>query len=226
MLLCSIFPGAATVATSLRMPRLAFASLAQADNRRWRSVHLSAVARKTFEPDYLDSAIPPIPTYPLVNIQLKGYNFDVLESFQSYVHGVAENMGIDVAEAWATPAKSHKVSTYFEGGTRVKNEVTLNTFERNVQVSNLRSVDAPILVDIIRTTLPEGVHLSIHQHEQEHYEERFIPDPFIDSIRAELAQGEEKLEAAKEAKEAQTAAKTAKKQAMLLKTLQADEDDD
>ena len=40
---------------------------------------------------------------------MKGYNFDVLESFQSYVHNLAENMGISVQEAWVTPAKSTKV---------------------------------------------------------------------------------------------------------------------
>lgn len=190
------------------------------------SFHTTINVGKTFEPDYLDSSIPLIPTYPPINIQLRGYNYDVLESFQSYVHSTAENMGVDVSEAWATPAKSHKVSTYFEGGTRINNEFTLNTFERNVQVTNLRSVDAPILLDIIRSTLPEGVHLSIHQHLQEHFEERFIPDPFIDSIRSELAADSEKLESAKLAREALTAAKTAKKQALLLKTLQSQDDDE
>jgi len=209
---------------ALQIPRMALATLMPTSQSR-RCLHITGATRKTFEPDYLDSSIPPVPTYPLINIQLRGYNFDVLESFQSYVHRVAENMGVDVSEAWATPAKTNKVSTYIEGGTRVKNEIILNTFERNVQVSNLRSIDAPILLDIIRATLPEGVHLSMHQHAQEHYEERFIPDPFIDSIRAELAQGDEKLEAAKEAKEAVTAAKTAKKQAMLLKSLQSDEEE-
>jgi large subunit ribosomal protein L48 len=40
---------------------------------------------------------------------MKGYNFDILESFQSYVHNLAENMGVDVEDAWATPARSFKV---------------------------------------------------------------------------------------------------------------------
>jgi ribosomal protein L12E/L44/L45/RPP1/RPP2 len=47
---------------------------------------------------------------------MKGYNFDILESFQSYVHNLAENMGVDVEDAWATPARSYKVRvvTVFE----------------------------------------------------------------------------------------------------------------
>ena len=40
---------------------------------------------------------------------MKSYNFDVLESYQSFVHNTAENMGVDVQETWATPAKSYKV---------------------------------------------------------------------------------------------------------------------
>ena len=47
-------------------------------------------------PFQLTSHLPDV--YPLVNIQLKGYNFDILESYQSFVHNLAENMGIDVQE--------------------------------------------------------------------------------------------------------------------------------
>jgi len=187
-----------------------------------RGLHWTASMRKTFEPDYLDSSVPPIPTYPPINIQMKGYNFDVLESYQSYVHNLAENMGVDVEVAWITPAKSYKIATYHEGSTRIKSEIGLHQYERNVQVVNLRSVDAAILFDTLRAALPEGVQLSLHHHTQEHYEERFIPDPFINSVRAELAEGDERLEAAKAEREAAASAKAAKKQALLLQSLEED----
>ena len=54
----------------------------------------------------------------------------------------------------------------------------------------MRSIDAPILIDILRRTIPEGVELSVHKHEEEHYEARFIPDPFISGIRQELSEME------------------------------------
>ena len=41
-----------------------------------------------------------------------GYDFDILESTQSYIHNLAENMGINVCEAWATPARTYQVSTF------------------------------------------------------------------------------------------------------------------
>ncbi len=46
------------------------------------------------EQDYSSLA----PEYPPSNICLRGFDFHVLESYQSYVHNVCENMGIDVSE--------------------------------------------------------------------------------------------------------------------------------
>jgi len=189
-----------------------------------RSLFYTPPCAKTFEPDYLDSAVPPVPTYPPINIQIKGYNYDVLEAFQSYVHNLAENMGVDVQGAWITPPKTQRINLFVEGGTRIKNEFTLNTYERNVQVSNLRSVDAPILIDTVRAALPEGVHLSFHEHMQEHFEERYIPDPFINSLRSELAASSEKQDAIKAEKLAASAAKAKKKQTLLLQSLESGED--
>ena len=37
--------------------------------------------------------------YPPMNIQIKGYNFDVLENYQGYLHNMTESIGIDVDDA-------------------------------------------------------------------------------------------------------------------------------
>lgn len=182
-------------------------------------LHTSLCKSKTFEPDYLDSAGPEIPVYPPINIQIKGYNFDVLESFQSWIHNMSENMGITVSESWATPGKSYEMTTYLEGGTMAKSSFNVNMYERNVQVSEMRSVDAPLLLDTIRRALPEGVSLSLHEHAVEMAEERWIADPFIDSLRTELAAGQEEKEAEKIKREATAEAKATKKREFLLKSL-------
>jgi len=188
-----------------------------------RNIFVSRVNNKTFEPHYLDSAVPRIPTYPPINIQIKSYNFDVLESFQSFVHNYAENMGITVKESWATPAQTNKITNFVEGSTRVKTDFTLSMYERNVQLINMRSVDAPLLIDAIRKCLPQSVELSVHEHTQEHFEERWIPDPFIDSIRSELEEGQEKKDAALEKRQAIASAKAARKTAALLASLNEEE---
>ena len=74
-----------------------------------------------------------------------------------------------------------------------KDVYNLNLYERNVQVVGLRSIDAPVLMDTIRTALPEGVTMSMHEHTRDMEEERWISDPFIDSLRTELeSRAEEK----------------------------------
>ena len=51
-----------------------------------RTLSQSAVLRKTFEPDYLDSSVPEIPAYPPINIQVKKNNlvyFRIMERKRS-----------------------------------------------------------------------------------------------------------------------------------------------
>ena len=86
-----------------------------------RKFTTSASCFKTFEPDYLDVSLKKLylsffsfvlikimlfqsvkyrpDVYPPMNIQIKGYNFDVLESYQGYLHNMAESIGIDVDDA-------------------------------------------------------------------------------------------------------------------------------
>ena len=68
---------------------------------------------------------------------MKGYDFQILESFQSYVHNLAENIGIDVSDSWATPATDWKIYTYAEESTAIKDTYTLHLYERNVQIGNM-----------------------------------------------------------------------------------------
>lgn len=47
----------------------------------------------------VQAAGPEVPEYNLVNVQMKGYDFTVLEHYGKWVHNTATNMGIDV-EDW------------------------------------------------------------------------------------------------------------------------------
>lgn len=51
-----------------------------------------------YEPDYLDLLKPNIPEFKEVNVQMKGYDFAVLESFQKLVHSIADNMDIEISD--------------------------------------------------------------------------------------------------------------------------------
>ena len=93
----------------------------------------------------------------------------------------------------------------------------------------MTAIDAPILFDILRRTIPEGVELNIHEHTEEHYEARFIPDPFLIGIKTELKEMAERYEKEKEssieAKQEREARKEQKKLAELYSNFD-DEDDE
>lgn len=61
--------------------------------------------------------------------------------------------------SWATQSTKFLAKTYQEGSTDIKESCEIEIFERNVQVSGMRSIDAPVFLDIVRRTLPEGVEL-------------------------------------------------------------------
>lgn len=51
-----------------------------------------------YEPEYLDMLKPNVPEYEKINVQMKGYDFAILESFQKFVHSIANNMDIEVSD--------------------------------------------------------------------------------------------------------------------------------
>ena len=134
------------------------------------------------------------PLYPLTNIQIKGYDFGLVESFQDFIHDFVENCGIDVKEKWSVQAQTVKVETYATGGTEIKDTYNLAIYERNVQLLNLRSVDMPLILDALRTATPPGVTVDIHPHSEMIQENRYIEDPFISMLKKEIKDIDEKVE--------------------------------
>ena len=65
-----------------------------------RTLSQSAVLRKTFEPDYLDSSVPEIPAYPPINIQVKKIIKFILGSWKgNEVAGFTEAFPLFLASA-------------------------------------------------------------------------------------------------------------------------------
>lgn len=139
-----------------------------------------------YEPDYLISMEPDEPVYDCLNLQLKGYDFALLEATQSQIHKYAEVMGIQVDECWATPAQQLKVQKFKPGGTAIDTEYHLNIYERNVQVIDVPAWALGTLLRVARATLPEGCTLNVHEHTIEHEEIRYVPDNQLLELKQQL----------------------------------------
>lgn len=138
------------------------------------------------EPPYLDAVGPEVPEYNLVNVQMKGYDFTVLEHYGKWVHNTALNMGLDVEDGWATPCEKFHIQTLKPRSTKVEADYYLQVYERDVQLADLPATMAPLFIELIQAGLPEGVELSVHEHQHEYTEHRFIPDLELRSLYNQL----------------------------------------
>lgn len=119
---------------------------------------------------------PEIPVYDEVNVQIKGYDYPILESFQRYVHKLAASLEIESDESWALPAQKLEISRTEPNSSIVDTTYHLSIYERNVQVVDVPSNIMSIFIEAVQTALPEGVNLEVHVHTKEHEEARYVPD--------------------------------------------------
>ncbi|CAM1328577.1 MRPL48 (predicted) [Pycnogonum litorale] len=138
------------------------------------------------EPPYLAKLEPEIPSFKLTNIQLRGYDLVVLERFGKYAKNVVEKMDLEVESFWATPKQSLSVKLMKPNSNIVKQTYDLSLYERNIQLVNLPSTKVPVLINVIESLLPPGVKLTIHEHQPEHLEIRYLPDLMLEELEEEL----------------------------------------
>lgn len=81
-----------------------------------------------------------VPLYDTLNIQLRGYDFAILESYQKLVHNIAKNMDVNVEDGWATPAQDLQISTYKPNSEIVASQYQLKRYERTVQVTDISAL--------------------------------------------------------------------------------------
>lgn len=139
-----------------------------------------------FEPDYLDHLNPEIPLYDEVNVQLKGYDFPVLESYQKFVYKIAASLSIQSDESWALPPQKFNITRMEPNSSVVDANYHLRIYERNVQVVDIPATIMPIFIEAIQTGLPEGVDMKVELYTNEHDENRYIPDLELKDLEAKL----------------------------------------
>ncbi|KAH8409420.1 hypothetical protein KR222_003796, partial [Zaprionus bogoriensis] len=139
-----------------------------------------------YEPDYLESLKPKFPQIESLNVQIKGYDYPLLESYQRFLHSTAEYLGLDVSDCYALPPQKTQVQRLRPSSAVIEAEYKLTTYERNLQLNN---VDAPIYPQFLRiaqAALPEGVELMVAEHTDDLEERRYVPDRDLLDLKAEL----------------------------------------
>lgn len=132
------------------------------------------------------------PEYDLVNVQIKGYDFAILENYQSLIHKIAKFMAIDVENSWANPHQHIHVQKFANNSSNVENEYKIKLYERNVQVVDVKSHIMPLFIEAVITACPPGVKINIHEHNADIEESRYVPDYEVIELQKELEGMEQK----------------------------------
>lgn len=142
---------------------------------------------KFYDPPYLNKE-PPFPNYELLNINIHGYDFAVLDTYYKYLERLCNSFKVNVVEAYAMPCRSLKIKTYQPFSSNLDKEYKLNNYHRVVRIKNLKSTLAPFLFETIELNLPEGVKLSVTVPTVEEDEFRYVPDIELNELKQKLAE--------------------------------------
>lgn len=119
-------------------------------------------------------------------MQIKGYDFVVLESFQRRVHTLAKKLEIVVNDAWATPRQSLVVQKYKMNSSITESEYKLHLYERNVQLADPKGHVLQLFLELLATSCPPGIRVCVLEHTFEQENIRYIPDHELLALKDEL----------------------------------------
>ncbi|XP_023012954.1 mitochondrial ribosomal protein L48 [Leptinotarsa decemlineata] len=139
-----------------------------------------------YEPSYLEAMKPKTPLYDTINIQLRGYDYAILENYQKFIHNILKNMEVNVEDCWATPAQHMHISTYKPKSEVINAQYKLKIYERTVQITDVSSLQLPLVLRTVEASLPAGVSVEVRPHEEADEEVRYVPDKELHSLKQEL----------------------------------------
>ncbi|XP_012272042.1 39S ribosomal protein L48, mitochondrial [Orussus abietinus] len=139
-----------------------------------------------YEPDYLEVGKSKIPVYPTLNVQIKGYDFPLVENYQRFIHKLADNMNLQILDSWAVPPKELIVKRLKPHSSIVCAEYNLKVYKRNTQIENVPTTLYQILLRIMEATLPHGVTFNIEYFDPEKAKKKYVPDKELLDLKTEL----------------------------------------
>lgn len=100
---------------------------------------------------------PKYPIYETINIQVKGYDYAVLENYQKFLHRIAESMDLEIADrfvvydvlllckrlhfihfhSWATPPQHYQIQRMKPASAVIDTEYKLTMYDRTIQVGSI-----------------------------------------------------------------------------------------
>uniref|UniRef100_A0A0V0J5W2 39S ribosomal protein L48 n=1 Tax=Schistocephalus solidus TaxID=70667 RepID=A0A0V0J5W2_SCHSO len=148
------------------------------------SSHFRTVKTFSYDPFYI-SLKPSIPVCPTVQLCLNGYDFPVLERYERYAR-VALGRWAETVSSFPLPPRKTMYKTYHPNSTKVKAEFELSKYCRVFTIDGIKSVDLPIIVDLLQQNLPEGVEMTLQEYDPQLEESRYVANLEMETLQSEL----------------------------------------
>lgn len=138
------------------------------------------------KPPYLDAMKPKVGYYELLNLSIRGYDYVILEKYQSYLHKTMRKMQFKVVQTWATPQQECRYDIMKEESSGIVYSDKLVIYERNIQMKDALVTKLPVLIDLVTMTLPPGVWFNVDRHSKEAEDRRYFRDSTLEKLKEEL----------------------------------------
>nr|VZI11785.1 unnamed protein product [Spirometra erinaceieuropaei] len=146
--------------------------------------HFRTVKTFSYDPFYI-SLKPSVPVFPTIQLCLKGYDFPVLERYERYARSALKKW-TETVSSFPLPPEKTLYKTYHPNSTKVKAEFELNKYCRVFTIDGIKSVDLPIIVELLQQNLPEGVEMILQERDPQLEESRYVANLEMETLQSEL----------------------------------------
>lgn len=138
------------------------------------------------KPPYLDSLRPKVGFFKLINLSIMGYDYVILEKYQSYLHKTMRKMDFKIVQTWPTPHRECRYDILQPESSGIVCSDKIWIYERNIQMKDALVTQLPILIDLINMTLPPGIWFTLDRHGKEAEDRRYFRDSTLEKLKVEL----------------------------------------
>ncbi|KAL7671258.1 hypothetical protein ACOME3_006159 [Neoechinorhynchus agilis] len=162
-----------------------------------------------YEPAYLETIRDP-DVFPVLDLKLRGYDFQVLDTFTRYVTKYCRSLKIKHAKTIVMPARILRVKQLKPNSEVVDIQFDLYTYERILKLVEVKECLLGLLYEFTSCALPMGVSMQCRYPDPADEDYRYIPD-------LELKQTQEELKALNEGMDLEDLSKFKKKEMTIEK---------
>jgi hypothetical protein len=117
------------------------------------------------QPEYLKYLKPTVPYHGVQNIQIKGYDYVILDGFKVFITRLLKQLDVKMKQKWATPCQELALDKFQNESYGIEETINVNIFERNLQIDELPSYKESILIESLVLSKPPGVTITIEKHD-------------------------------------------------------------